>query len=553
MAGALILGLGTGVTPAFAEEDPTTPVELQDETSPQNEAEEAPDSPGESPTDEHVSPLEDPEPEAFEPVTEETTTEEPGVAAEPSLRAFDTAPVPAFSGTLQSGESLTANAGTWRPSAAKLEYQWLRDGKNITGATGRTYTVRTADRGRRVSVSVRASLAGYETVTVVSTAKLVPQKLTTAKPAIVGAEGVGKTLTAVPGSWTSGTSFTYQWYRDGKRISGATSAKYRVSQADQCSALTVRAWGRQSGYLTASKLSPKLNFVGCPAATGNKIKPGQRISAGGRITSANGKHALTLGGNGTLTQLNHGRARWKVSKASGSTLVMLANGELALRKGGKTLWRSKTQNKSVKYAQVRPDGDLVIYNTRKQVIWSLSTGTKTPRYRANNWGVPYLSQVDSRWSGRWIGRWQFGPVGCVPTAFAMAAQSYGVQTDPYTVGLQMHRYGDLNRTEAGAGGKSIVAAAGQNGLKATALKSKSAVAEALKNNQPVIALVRGPAQITRAGSTHAVVLTGYSGGHTNVKNPWGAVNASWKVSTLWNWQSWHPLDRNAGAVFWAIG
>jgi hypothetical protein len=70
---------------------------------------------------------------------------------------------PTITGTARVGQTLTANPGTWSPASAKLEYQWLRDGAAISGATAKTYKLIAADQGKRVSVKVTGTKAGYET------------------------------------------------------------------------------------------------------------------------------------------------------------------------------------------------------------------------------------------------------------------------------------------------------------------------------------------------------------------------------------------------------
>ncbi|NGZ99923.1 hypothetical protein G5V59_05725 [Nocardioides sp. W3-2-3] len=56
----------------------------------------------------------------------------------------------------------------------------------------------------------------------------VPSTLTGATPTISGTTAVGSTLTAAPGTWTTGTTFGYQWLRAGVAISGATAATYQA-------------------------------------------------------------------------------------------------------------------------------------------------------------------------------------------------------------------------------------------------------------------------------------------------------------------------------------
>ncbi|MDR2703680.1 MAG: hypothetical protein LBB58_05005, partial [Cellulomonadaceae bacterium] len=78
-------------------------------------------------------------------------------------------------GTLAVGNTLTAYASYYfddeapgtinRPANAdaKLTYQWLRDGKAISGATKKTYALQKADAGKKVSVKITATKAGLGT------------------------------------------------------------------------------------------------------------------------------------------------------------------------------------------------------------------------------------------------------------------------------------------------------------------------------------------------------------------------------------------------------
>lgn len=57
-------------------------------------------------------------------------------------------------GTPHVGQTLTADAGSWTPTPDNIEYQWLRDGNPITGATADRYVVQTTDAGHAISVRV---------------------------------------------------------------------------------------------------------------------------------------------------------------------------------------------------------------------------------------------------------------------------------------------------------------------------------------------------------------------------------------------------------------
>jgi hypothetical protein len=78
--------------------------------------------------------------------------------------APDNTALPTISGTLQSGQTLTATPGTWNGTAPiAYAYQWLRcDGSGancvaIPGATSQTYGLTFADLGSRIRVRVSAS------------------------------------------------------------------------------------------------------------------------------------------------------------------------------------------------------------------------------------------------------------------------------------------------------------------------------------------------------------------------------------------------------------
>lgn len=170
---------------------------------------------------------------------------------------------PTVSGTKKVGAKLTAKPGTWTKGAA-LSYQWYADGKAISGATKSSYTLMAAQKGKPITVKVTGKLAGYATASQTSakTAKVAAGTLTTVKPAIAGTKKVGEKLTAKPGKWTTGTTFTYQWYRGDKKIKGATSSKYSLVIADLGKRISVKVTGKKSGYTTASKTSAKTAKVG---------------------------------------------------------------------------------------------------------------------------------------------------------------------------------------------------------------------------------------------------------------------------------------------------
>ena len=173
-----------------------------------------------------------------------------------------TAPTPTISGTAAVGSTLTAAPGNWTTGTA-LSYQWYRNGTAIAGATGATRVLAAVDQGATLTVRVTGTKAGYATATKESapTATVVAGTLVAPTPTITGALAVGSTLTANPGTWTSGTTLTYQWYRSGVAIAGATARTYKLVSADQADTMSVRVTGTKAGYTPVTKTSASTAVV----------------------------------------------------------------------------------------------------------------------------------------------------------------------------------------------------------------------------------------------------------------------------------------------------
>lgn len=89
----------------------------------------------------------------------------------------------------------------------------------------------------------------------------------TATPKITGTARIGSTLTAVPGTWSKGTTFTYQWRANGVKITGATKSKLVLSTTLRGKKITVSVTGRAPGFTTATRTSASTAAVGYPGRT----------------------------------------------------------------------------------------------------------------------------------------------------------------------------------------------------------------------------------------------------------------------------------------------
>jgi len=193
---------------------------------------------------------------------------------------------PTISGAAAVNETLTAVTGSWTDGAA-LSFQWLRDGEAIAGATSETYTVVLDDLSSALAVRVTGILEGYNQATLTSetTDPVTLQALTSTTPTVTGTAEVSETLTASTGSWTDGTSFSYQWLRDGGEISGAENQTYEVTVFDVDSELSVRVSGSKDGFATTTLTSsgtaavPALTLTSSTPTITGSAEVGENLAA----------------------------------------------------------------------------------------------------------------------------------------------------------------------------------------------------------------------------------------------------------------------------------
>jgi len=197
-------------------------------------------------------------------------------------------PIPTITGVLAVGQTLTADPGTWDVDVT-LGYQWFHGAAVITGAIEPTYTVTSADLGTLISVQVTGSKTDYEPATMpsIATSAILRGTLTlTPLPTIGGEVAVGKTVTALPGTWDEGVVFSYRWYRNSVAIGGATSNTYTLVMADFGKTITVKVTGAKTSYFSSSQTSAATGSVTGAALTrtptptiSGSLKVGQVLTA----------------------------------------------------------------------------------------------------------------------------------------------------------------------------------------------------------------------------------------------------------------------------------
>lgn len=152
-----------------------------------------------------------------------------------------------ISGVVAEYETLTvSNNLADEDGLGAISYQWQRGGNDINGATNDTYTLAQIDVGKIISVvaSYTDGFGANETSSVSTpTSVLNVNNNPTGSVTISGTITEGQTLTASNNlADEDGVGvITYQWYRDGGSINGATNSTHILVQDDVDRSMTVKA------------------------------------------------------------------------------------------------------------------------------------------------------------------------------------------------------------------------------------------------------------------------------------------------------------------------
>ena len=287
-----------------------------------------------------------------------STNQDPlGKQARPDNVTASGAPV--INGTVQVGESLTADAAGIEDGngldRVQFRFQWVtNDGStdaDITGATDSTYTLVAADEGKTVKVRVsftdRGGYAESLTSDATDTVSFAVQQQTanspaTGAPAISGTAQVGQTLTAdtsgiADADGLTNVSYSYQWVaNDGTNdtdISGATGSTYTLVDADEGNTVKVRVSFTDdadneetltSAATAAVDAAPNSPAAGAPAITG-AAQVGETLTADtSGIADADGLSNVSYSYQWIR---NDGSSDSDITSATGSSYTLAADDE----------------------------------------------------------------------------------------------------------------------------------------------------------------------------------------------------------------------------------
>ncbi|MCA1942716.1 MAG: hypothetical protein LDL15_03840 [Yonghaparkia sp.] len=200
------------------------------------------------------------------------------------------------------GSIVTVNPGQWVNPVGEVLYEWLRDGRRISGATGGSYTLRPGDAGAGISVRVLASPEGIdwylEPVHLTDSSPAVEQgdaPVPSIAPTVTGNLRVGQTLTAVPGTWSvDRLTYAYEWIRStttGEPVVVSRASTYKPTTADVSSGasspqLTLRITTTRVGFasatadVTVGTIVPAVAMKQTTKSTVTAVTGGYRVTAG---------------------------------------------------------------------------------------------------------------------------------------------------------------------------------------------------------------------------------------------------------------------------------
>lgn len=201
--------------------------------------------------------------------------------------ALQVASKPTITGQDRVGFTLTADGGTFTPDAESVSYRWLRDGVPV--AIGSTYALGWDDRGKIISVVATGRRAGFADGTATQTTGRIlnPYLTVTGDTTIEGTPVVGSTLGIIlPSITPMPTETTYEWYRDGVRITGADGREYRLRPEDAGKSIWAHIWiwapAYQGQYLQSPESGPvqaiPLGVVQAPKVSG-AVRVGRTLTA----------------------------------------------------------------------------------------------------------------------------------------------------------------------------------------------------------------------------------------------------------------------------------
>lgn len=293
--------------------------------------------------------------------------------AETARSSFKVASTPAISGTAKVGSKLTAKVGKWSPKA-KFTYQWYRGKSKLKGATKSSYIPVAADRGNSLKVRVTAKATGYKNTSKTSKSRKIAAG--TIKPSsklkISGTARYGSTLSALV-KLPSGSKASYQWYKNSKKVSGATKKSYKLAAKDIGAKYQVRLGVTKPGY---NKLALSSNTVKISKAV-FKVKTTPKISGtkqAGKTLKASAGSFTPKPSSHSYQWLRNGKSIKKATKSSYKLTSSDAGTKISVKVTAKKKHYSNRSSTSTKVPIAKSSTTVIKHDGTYRVGSSLKPG-----------------------------------------------------------------------------------------------------------------------------------------------------------------------------------
>lgn len=255
-----------------------------------------------------------------------------------------------------------------------ISYQWLRDGQEIEGGSGATWTLSQSDVGHAISVRAtytdgfghQESVASGATGSVLNV-----NNVATGTVTINGNAAVGQLLTATYAiSDLDGLGeIHYQWMRGDSAIAGALGATYAVANADAGQALGVKI-SFTDGHGTVESLISAFKPIAAPATAAVVAPAGTFVAF--TSTTANETFSGTSGNDAFLFNTASGKSLgYDVIKNFGLGDRIITTTAL-IDPDGDRIIRGDSSDKFQLFAATGGAGQFKVFSTTGGLIDSLS-------------------------------------------------------------------------------------------------------------------------------------------------------------------------------------
>lgn len=176
-----------------------------------------------------------------------------------------------ITGSLKSGSTLQVDCGTYVPALtpaggnSECAIQWQANGLSLSGANNSTLDLTSDHIGARISASVAVSAPNLQTndAAISKTGNVIGVMQLQTSPTFSEAGLVGDeiSITELPTWNIQPDTIKYQWYRSGKKISGATRSYYTLKSDDWHKYLSVKVIATKTNYETHNVTFRALDYV----------------------------------------------------------------------------------------------------------------------------------------------------------------------------------------------------------------------------------------------------------------------------------------------------